>query len=237
MKLKKIASLMLAGIMAVSMLTACDTASNNEDDNQGEDNIVVPVDDSLAAAVNSELSTAVKNTLPITADANLEAALKKVSDKIDTDHLNNNTFITSSDTEDVRHLMGLSYDASLTATGSDGKPGYQQPLLDANQYEDWKFFTAVNSAKTTVDLIVYDGDLTEEGLAHEVAEDLKYLINHDRMPNDGVVNEGVAGDVQYDYDYAANISSVKIDDMRGDNSHYVVALKVVQTPTQVTNVQ
>ena len=91
--------------MAVSMLTACDTASNNEDDNQGEDNIVVPVDDSLAAAVNSELSTAVKNTLPITADANLEAALKKVSDKIDTDHLNNNAFITSSDTEDVRHRL------------------------------------------------------------------------------------------------------------------------------------
>ena len=235
MKLKKIASLMLAGIMAVSMLTACDTASNNEDDNQGEDNIVVPVDDSLAAAVNSELSTAVKNTLPITADANLEAALKKVSDKIDTDHLNNNTFITSSDTEDVRHLMGLSDDASLTSTQNKG---YLQPLASVNQYENtWKFFTAVNSAKTTVDLIVYDGDLTEEGLAHEVAEDLKYLINHNRMPNDGVVNEGVAGNVQYDYDYAANISSVKIDDMRGDNSHYVVALKVVQTPTQVTNVQ
>ena len=235
MKLKKIASLMLAGIMAVSMLTACDTASNNEDDNQGEDNIVVPVDDSLAAAVNSELSTAVKNTLPITADANLEAALKKVSDKIDTDHLNNNTFITSSDTEDVRHLMGLSDDASLTSTQNKG---YLQPLASVNQYENtWKFFTDVNSAKTTVDLIVYDGDLTEEGLAHEVAEDLKYLINHNRMPNDGVVNEGVAGNVQYDYDYAANISSVKIDDMRGDNSHYVVALKVVQTPTQVTNVQ
>ena len=235
MKLKKIASLMLAGIMAVSMLTACDTASNNEDDNQGEDNIVVPVDDSLAAAVNSELSTAVKNTLPITADANLEAALKKVSDKIDTDHLNNNTFITSSDTEDVRHLMGLSDDASLTSTQNKG---YLQPLASVNQYENtWKFFTDVNSAKTTVDLIVYDGDLTEEGLAHEVAEDLKYLINHNRMPNDGVVDEGVAGDVQYDYDYAANISSVKIDDMRGDNSHYVVALKVVQTPTQVTNVQ
>ena len=235
MKLKKIASLMLAGVMAVSMLTACNTASNDGDDNQGDDNIVVPVDDSLATAVNNELSAAVKNTLPITADSNLEAALKKVSDKIDTDHLNNNTFITSSDTEDVRHLMGLGDDASLTATANKG---YLQPLSTANVYENtWKYFTAVNSAKTTVDLIVYDGDLTEEGLAHAVAEDLKYLINHNRMPNDGVVNEGVNGKVQYKYDYTANIMSVKIDDMRGDNSHYVVALKVVQTPTPVTNVQ
>ena len=35
MKLKKIASLMLAGVMAVSMLTACHTTSNDHD-NQPE---------------------------------------------------------------------------------------------------------------------------------------------------------------------------------------------------------
>ena len=231
MKLKKIASLMLAGVMAVSMLTACDTASNGGDDNQDDNNVVIPVDDSLAAAVNSELSAAVKNTLPITADSSLEAALKAVSDKIDTDHLQNNKFIISSDTEDVRHLMGLDDDASLTTTGTSGKSGPQQPLESTNQYEDWTYFGDVDSTKTTVDLIVYDGALTEEGLAHEVAEDLKALINNNRMPNDGKV-----GDETYDYDYTANIVSVKIDDMRGDNSHYVVALKVVQTPTEVVNV-
>ena len=32
MKLKKIASLALAGVMAVSMLTACNTVNNNGDD-------------------------------------------------------------------------------------------------------------------------------------------------------------------------------------------------------------
>ena len=230
MKLKKIASLMLAGVMAVSMLTACDTASNSGDDNQGDDNIVVPVDDSLAAAVNNELSAAVKNTLPISADSNLEAALKAVADKIDTDHLNNNTFITSSDTEDVRHLMGLEDYASLAYSTVDG---YKQPLSSSNAgIQAWKYFTNVDTTKTTVDLIVYDGDLTEEGLAHEVAEDLEYLINHKRMPNDGEV-----GTKTYDYDYTANVVSVKIDDMRGDNSHYLVALKVVQTPTEVVNVK
>ena len=234
MKLKKIASLMLVGVMAVSMLTACDTASNSGDDNQGDDNIVVPVDDSLAAAVNNELSAAVKNTLPITADSNLEAALKAVADKIDTDHLNNDRFIISSDTEDVRHLMGLDDDASLT-TGVKGVGDYNNDPVNEKSW-DWKYFTAVSSAKTTVDLIVYDGDQTEEGLAHEVAEDLKALINNNRMPNDGKVWNGSSYD-QYDYDYAANVVSVKIDDMRGDNSHYLVALKVVQTPTEVVNVK
>ena len=232
MKLKKIASLALAGIMAVSMLAGCSNANNNNDDDQ-DDTVVVPVDDSLATAVNSELSAKVKNTLPITADANLEAALKAVADKIATDDLKNDEFIVSSDAEDVRHLMGLDDDASLTAV--TGK-GYLQPLDSANQYEPWKYFTAVDSTKTTVDLIVYDGDLTEEGLAHKVAGNLEALINNKRMPNDGTVDYGVNGKKTFDYNYTANIVSVKIDDMRGDNSHYLVALKVVQTPTEVVNV-
>ena len=230
MKLKKIASLMLAGVMAVSMLTACDTTSNDGDDNQGDDNIVIPVDDSLATAVNNELSAAVKNTLPITADSNLEAALKAVASKIATEDLKDNLFIVSSDAKDVRHLMGLDDDASLTT----GLGGYvsADPIYKAGW--DWKYFSdAATSVKTTVDLIVYDGALTEEGLAHAVAKDLKDLIDRDRMPNDG---HDWVNAKEYDYDYTANIVSVKIDDMRGDNSHYVVALKVVQTPTEVVNV-
>ena len=230
MKLKKIASLMLAGVMAVSMLTACDTANNNGDDNQGDDNIVIPVDDSLATAVNNELSAAVKNTLPITADSNLEAALKAVADKIATEDLKDDLFIVSSDAKDVRHLMGLDDDASLT-TGLNGYVS-ANPIYKAGW--DWKYFSNMaTSVKTTVDLIVYDGALTEEGLAHAVAADLKALINNDRMPNDG---NDKKNNKEYDYDYTANIVSVKIDDMRGDNSHYVVALKVVQTPTEVVNV-
>ena len=84
MKLKKIASLALAGVMAVSMLTACNTTSNDNDDNQ-DDDIVIPVDDSFAVDINNELNTAQKNTLTITADSDLEALLNKVADKFD-DH-------------------------------------------------------------------------------------------------------------------------------------------------------
>ena len=51
MKLKKIASLMLAGIMAVSMLTACDTASNSGDDN----GITPPTDDITPAGYSQTI--------------------------------------------------------------------------------------------------------------------------------------------------------------------------------------
>ena len=50
MKLKKIASLALAGVMAVSMLTACDTTSNTPGDPNGDgDVITTPVNDMTSA--------------------------------------------------------------------------------------------------------------------------------------------------------------------------------------------
>ena len=51
MKLKKIASLMLAGIMAVSMLTACDTTSAGDDN----DGVKPPVDDTTPASYSQTI--------------------------------------------------------------------------------------------------------------------------------------------------------------------------------------
>ena len=60
MKLKKIASLALAGIMAVSMLTACDTTSNTpEGPNGGDDVITTPVND-MTSAFQLEMSKKAK---------------------------------------------------------------------------------------------------------------------------------------------------------------------------------
>ena len=60
MKLKKIASLALAGIMAVSMLTACDTTSNTpEGPNGGDDVITTPVND-MTSAFQLEMSKTAK---------------------------------------------------------------------------------------------------------------------------------------------------------------------------------
>ena len=49
MKLKKIASLMMAGIMAVSMLTACDTTS------AGDDTVVPPAEDTTPAGYSATI--------------------------------------------------------------------------------------------------------------------------------------------------------------------------------------
>ena len=60
MKLKKIASLALAGVMAVSMLTACDTTSNTPvGPDGGDDVITTPVND-MTSAFQLEMSEKAK---------------------------------------------------------------------------------------------------------------------------------------------------------------------------------
>ena len=55
MKLKKIASLMLAGVMAVSMLTACGDANNIKDDDTTNNDTTVTAAP-IVSALNSKLS-------------------------------------------------------------------------------------------------------------------------------------------------------------------------------------
>ena len=79
MKLKKIASLALAGIMAVSMLTACDTTSNNQPNvpNQPEEPTASDVVSAVEAGIkswNSDLEITVKSS------DNMDAAIEKVFD-------------------------------------------------------------------------------------------------------------------------------------------------------------
>ena len=244
MKLKKIASLALAGVMVVSMLTACDTASNNGDDNQGDDTIVTPVDDSFATAINGELNTAEKNTLTITADASLEALLNKVADKFD-DHSLQITagnvvtkFVLDTDStvpQDARHLMGLKDDASLTTAVNGNKTYSWAPdgwaTVGGQGHDLWKYFGKNDSTETTLDFIVVDGGQTEEGLAHEVATQLKALMTENRMPGEAKN----VGTKDYDYDYTGHVASIKLDNLRGDESFYVVAVEITKTPTEVVN--
>ena len=72
MKLKKIASLALAGVMAVSMLTACDTTSNTpEGPNGGDDVITTPVND-MTSALQSGLSETAKRKVNMSYSEDLQ---------------------------------------------------------------------------------------------------------------------------------------------------------------------
>ena len=72
MKLKKIASLMLAGIMAVSMLTACDTTSNTPVVPDGDGDVsTTPVND-MTSAFQSGLSSKAERKVNMSYSSDLQ---------------------------------------------------------------------------------------------------------------------------------------------------------------------
>ena len=75
MKLKKIASLMLAGIMAVSMLAGCEGKSDNNE----EKNPVVPVTSDIVTWANDALDGKAKGVFKFESDAKVDEALKAVA--------------------------------------------------------------------------------------------------------------------------------------------------------------
>ena len=212
MKLKKIASLMLAGIMAVSMLTACggNTTGNEEE----KPPVVDPVDNSFAASVNDLLSTEEKNVITFTNDSTLNGVLAKVAPTIDSWNLMTfnmgagHVFVT--DARDMRHLLGIDRDNSMV---------FGKKL----------FYNTATSATTAADIFVVDGSYTEEGVAEFVAEYVDHLMNGYHMPAVG------AEKVPYRYAYTGSIACTKVTNLSGDFESYVVAFTMTQTPTKVTN--
>ena len=111
MKLKKIASLALAGIIAVSMLTACDTTSNNQPNvpNQPEEPTASDVVSAVEAGIkswNSDLEIDVKSS------NNMDAAIEKVFD-YNTNWKTLNTVIDGS----LKYVFGLNDWGTVKATG------------------------------------------------------------------------------------------------------------------------
>ena len=77
MKLKKIASLMLAGIMAVSMLAACKSGSTNNGNAGSSSSQPTTTASGIAAALNARLGDAQKKVLSFNSDNKLSSALNE----------------------------------------------------------------------------------------------------------------------------------------------------------------
>ena len=239
MKLKKIASLALAGIMAVSMLTACggNTINEPEQPNQPEE----PAISGFAASVNDELSPKVYNTVHFGSDASLTAALNSIAAKLDSNILNRQAgFVTTVDAQDFRSLMNVNVNNSLTTKKNvnTNVVSFSDPTTTngVNNYggnggnvETWQFFKNDTTDTTTIaDLVVIRGDLTQTGLAKRVAQYLSQLVNSGRMPlkdNDG----------SHKYDYTGNIDVVKVDNAGSNFSSYVIGFSITQTATPIAN--
>ena len=213
MKLKKIASLMLAGVMAVSMLAGCNTASNNNDEPENPD--AIPSTSNSATVLHDNMKGDARKMTTPAANADLDSALKQVVDT----YFNNEDYLgvlTGSRVAQVKYdNIAVNLEKALNAK-SDIAVGLNYLL---------------NNDETTIAVELYcvEASVSDTYALEQVA---------DKIENDiaGLKDKSNNGEYSYAYTVSASIvtkpvTSSIVEGITGGVKYIAVA--VTQTPTKV----
>ena len=216
MKLKKIASLMLAGVMAVSMLVGCSTKSN-EEENGGTTEVKPTV--SNAVTVMNDAQSAVKFEANSDFDAALAAAAKKAA-HADVKNAKYTVALVGTDNDVNKELAKkLDVDANLINTGDDIWFNAKRESADKGG----------RSATVTGLWIVEADGLTEKAALEQIANDMKGKVdkqNTEKYPETVTLTDGT-----YAATYTGNVSIVTVNtsDKGESATAYYIAVSVTQT--------
>ncbi len=215
MKLKKIASLALAGVMAVSMLAGCSGKGNNSGNNNG--NGVVTATGVNADTVIAALTDATTEAVKVTASSELQNELETV-----VKYLGDSSF-SIGDVNDNFSEAAMAY-----FTGVEYVNGFD--FIDEDNY---KKAQTVIFTHATSNIVGNDVDDTMSKLA--IARDIDVAIDNLQMKENSL-NEGEPvedGDEYYTFNYTAELAVVKISNAAGQTA-YVYACTVTCTPSAAT---
>ena len=217
MKLKKIASLMLAGVMAASMLAGC--SGNNGGSNNGNNNgeITVPSTSAIVDAFNDGQDPDNDIKITFTSDSALESVLKqavKMSDYNEDYKDKNNNTITNADVilANIQALTGKAYDALFT-TNTVGQAKDKMVKTELN-------VITRNSSE------YYTEDFALKNIAKTVDEKIANLLV-DNM--DGKKD----GEQYFSFSYTGAVSMVADAEEDGTTTWYI-AYTITQTAAQET---
>ena len=210
MKLKKIASLALAGIMAVSMLAGCNgsTGGNNGGEEGGNEGQAT----GISTVVYENLSQAAKNNITLSDSAALNSALQQVVndyvDNADVDAMYTNGFVKDTD-------------SNLLTTP-------KTKLMDALDCGDWDVNfapTTDGKAVTKVNMAYAGQGMSNTAILEEVASWIDTGIA--TAPTDGT---------GYTYTYTGSVSIVEkaaVNSNGVSRTVKIIAISVTQTPAEV----
>ena len=230
MKLKKIASLMLAGIMAVSMLTACGNTVSEKPEDPTDEPTVTP-SSSNAQIVVDNMSKEAQNKVSAVANSDLTAALQSAVE----DYFTNADVVKYGslfEIEDAAYGMGRN-DARDTDIGEalvENLKPYTNEIANLNKLDDNKTdpFTAVEVYG--VNGSVPDKDLLEQ-IGHKIDSEIVALENEGKY----TVGGNVANYVDYDYEVSASIVIANGRVWGIEDTVKFVAVAVTRTGEVVTN--
>ena len=220
MKLKKIASLMLAGIMAVSMLAGCDGKGGSGE----EENPVVPAETGVVAYANDALTADQKEIFTYAASADLDAILKDLA--------SSTSDFSKSNIHNIYVKMNA-YENNSTVGGKlnkklDGLVNYdfeEAPADGASKHYGWVYTISGRlSEKEAINKIAgaFGDDATTDAAGTGTDLYCKPVVEYNGT--------------NYDCAYSAEISAVKVSSSSAPNeSAWVVAIVLTQNLTKVSN--
>ena len=214
MKLKKIASLALAGIMAVSMLAGCkDGGSSSSSSSEPT---------TPATGVSAEFASYLKDNKNVTFadDAEYQGYLSKILKNLDPKHdkldqitvldASNNDFVTETDDVLNDNVNGYNDNTSIMARNSTNVVSFKTDTVIADAY-------------------VAPGSMSQSVVLKAVADNLNDNIC-DAAFQDFYVDTADS-DTRYDYKYNGNVSIQKVTD--GSSSAWYVLVVVEIDTTKV----
>ena len=220
MKLKKIASLALAGIMAVSMLAGCKSA--NEPTNP-ETPTAQP---GTASAVIAALDKDTTDKVTFTADSSLQAVLEMVVANAG----NNVKAVTADKLIAIDPTLGDVAKIPGTTGGNDS-------VAEATDKESKTFVGVVSLA--TQDLETYATkrlaakiDAAQVGYTDVISS--KGATCADLADQSRSYKTTTSDEYWYNFDYTGTMAVVEMTDASTGFTNYFVAYTVTRTPTKVT---
>ena len=212
MKLKKIASLALAGIMAVSMLAGCKDGTSQEDPSSSSQ---VPTTSNAAEYANYMLSDMEKAIFAFNSSSTLNEALNASAGNVD--KLNDN------DVESI-YSNGTGVYTKLNDELTDARAELVKKFSGKSVVDNFITVPTLDGDRVTVNLYGVSGKVTEE-------EAVKSAVNK-FIADVGAVNNTnyPAHSGNFNCEYTAEISTLKVASRQHpDKSAWTVAIVVTQT--------
>lgn len=233
MKLKKITSLALAGIMAVSMLAGCSNGGNNGGNSGDNGTVITPATSSVVEAVNKGQSAANDVKIDFTVNSELDATLAKA------------VAVYGNDADDTGYDEVKAAITRMTGLESKRADEGEKAYITANWVADHSGF--LTSYVQRAQAVQHDKDakgnvytwfevirisaLNEDAALNYIA----WIMDQDigGMAAHSNVDGNKAGDKYYGYGYDGNISMVSVEKLDGTTEYYV-AFVINQTVSEQT---
>ncbi len=233
MKLKKIASLALAGVMAVSMLTACGNTISDDTQKPTEPDVTPAA--GYSATFEGRLSALAASNIDMSDSADLNSALKAAMDfasdsKIAWDYNLNQkdtvTFVPSTNDNDLGYVVKELINKADTNKESDEKDkvGEIFDVLNPNGNKDVAF------DKDDVDVVmlyVVDGGLSTDAAVKEVAEAVNDEIEILVKSFNTATTDAATHEVDYNYTGSVSADTITLDANHGKSMTFV-AVEIVR---------